>query len=76
MLNLHIYKLCRKTSLSHPDIAFTLIHNDKTTYKTNGNGNLLEVIHQIYGLSVVKNMLNLKAGNDEFQIEGFIGKLK
>lgn len=46
------------------------------TYKTNGNGNLLEVIHQIYGLSVVKNMLNLKAGNDEFQIEGFIGKLK
>ena len=34
------------------------------TYKTNGNGNLLEVIHQIYGLSVVKNMLNLKAGND------------
>ena len=46
------------------------------TYKTNGNGNLLEVIHQIYGLSVVKNMLNLKAGNDEFQIEGFIGKIE
>ena len=40
------------------------------------NGNLLEVIHQIYGLSVVKNMLNLKAGNDEFQIEGFIGKIE
>ena len=56
--------------------AFTLIHNDKMTYKTNGNGNLLEVIHQIYGLSVVKNMLNLKAGNDEFQIEGFIGKIE
>ena len=68
----HIQNYVERLSLSHPDIAFTLIHNDKMTYKTNGNGNLLEVIHQIYGLSVVKNMLNLKAGNDEFQIEGFI----
>lgn len=72
----HIQNYVERLSLSHPDIAFTLIHNDKTTYKTNGNGNLLEVIHQIYGLSVVKNMLNLKAGNDEFQIEGFIGKIE
>ena len=72
----HIQNYVERLSLSHPDIAFTLIHNDKMTYKTNGNGNLLEVIHQIYGLSVVKNMLNLKAGNDEFQIEGFIGKIE
>ena len=72
----HIQNYVERLSLSHPDIAFTLIHNDKMTYKTNGNGNLLEVIHQIYGLSVVKNMFNLKAGNDEFQIEGFIGKIE
>ncbi len=72
----HIQNYVERLSLSHPDIAFTLMHNDKMTYKTNGNGNLLEVIHQIYGLSVVKNMLNLKAGNDEFQIEGFIGKIE
>lgn len=72
----HIQNYVERLSLSHSDIAFTLIHNDKMTYKTNGNGNLLEVIHQIYGLSVVKNMLNLKAGNDEFQIEGFIGKIE
>lgn len=72
----HIQNYVERLSLSHPDIAFTLIHNDKMTYKTNGNGNLLEVIHQIYGLSVVKNMLNLKAGNDEFQIEGFVGKIE
>ncbi len=72
----HIQNYVERLSLSHPDIAFTLMHNGKMTYKTNGNGNLLEVIHQIYGLSVVKNMLNLKAGNDEFQIEGFIGKIE
>ena len=52
------------------------MHNGKVTYKTNGNGQLLEVIHQIYGLSVVKNMLNLKVENDEFEVEGYIGKIE
>lgn len=72
----HIQNYVERLSLSHPDIAFTLIHNGKVTYKTNGNGQLLEVIHQIYGLSVVKNMLNLKVENDEFEVEGYIGKIE
>ena len=72
----HLQNYVERLSLSHPDIAFTLMHNGKVTYKTNGNGQLLEVIHQIYGLSVVKNMLNLKVENDEFEVEGYIGKIE
>lgn len=72
----HIQNYVERLSLSHPDIAFNLVHNGKVVYKTNGNGNLLEVIHQIYGLAVVKNMLNLKIENDEFMVEGFIGKIE
>ncbi len=72
----HIQNYVERLSLSHPDIAFTLMHNGKVTYKTNGNGQLLEVIHQIYGLSVVKNMLSLKVENDEFEVEGYIGKIE
>ena len=72
----HIQNYVERLSLSHPDIAFTLMHNGKVTYNTNGNGQLLEVIHQIYGLSVVKNMLNLKVENDEFEVEGYIGKIE
>ena len=72
----HIQNFVERLSLSHPDIAFTLIHNKKVTFKTNGNGNLLEVIHQIYGLSVVKNMLNVSFGNNEFKIDGYIGKIE
>ena len=72
----HIQNYVERLSLSHPDIAFTLMHNGKVNYKTNGNGQLLEVIHQIYGLSVVKNMLSLKVENDEFEVEGYIGKIE
>ena len=72
----HIQSYVERLSLSHPDIAFTLIHNHKVIFKTNGNGQLLEVIHQIYGLSVVKNMLAVSFGNNEFNIDGYIGKIE
>lgn len=72
----HIQNYVERLSLSHPDIAFTLIHNHKLTFKTNGNGQLLEVIHQIYGLSVVKNMLSVSFGNNEFKVEGYVGKIE
>lgn len=72
----HIQSYVERLSLSHPDIAFTLIHNHKVTFKTNGNGQLLEVIHQIYGLSVVKNMMAVSFGNNEFKIDGYIGKIE
>ena len=72
----HIQNYVERLSLAHPDIAFTLIHNHKLTFKTNGNGQLLEVIHQIYGLSVVKNMLSVSFGNNEFKVEGYVGKIE
>ena len=72
----HIQNYVERLSLAHPDIAFTLIHNHKLTFKTNGNRQLLEVIHQIYGLSVVKNMLSVSFGNNEFKVEGYVGKIE
>lgn len=72
----HIQNYVERLALSHPEIAFTLMHNHKLTFKTNGNGNLLEVIHQIYGLSVVKNMLPVAFENNEFKINGYIGKIE
>lgn len=72
----HIQNYVERLSLSHPDIAFTLMHNHKVTYKTNGNGNLLEVIHQIYGLAVVKNMIPVSLVNNEFKIDGYVGKIE
>ena len=44
----NIQTYLERLSLSHPHIAFMLVHNGRTIYKTNGNGNLLEVISNIY----------------------------
>ena len=71
----NIQTYIEKLSLSHPTIAFTLVHNEKTIYKTNGNGNLLEIISNIYGLNVAKSMIPIDFSDDEFRVTGFISKI-
>lgn len=63
-----------KLALSKPDIAFILSNNDRVVVKSSGSGNLLKCIHEIYGLNVSSNMLEISAGDDDFLISGFVSK--
>ena len=63
-----------KLSLANPSIAFILTNNDRVVVKTSGSGNLLKTIHEIYGLNVSSNMLEIKASSDDFEVTGFVGK--
>lgn len=71
----NIQTYLERLSLSHPQIAFSLVHNGRMIYKTNGNGNLLEVISNVYGLNVAKNMITVDFEDDEFHVTGFISKI-
>lgn len=71
----NIQTYLERLSLSHPNISFSLVHNNKNIYKTNGNGNLLEVISNIYGLNVAKNMIPINFEDDEFKVTGYISKI-
>ena len=61
-----------KLALSHPNIRFTLTNDSKNIFKTDGNGNLLKTIRDIYGLDTAKKMLEINASNDDYEISGFI----
>lgn len=71
----HIQGFVEKFALANPNIAFSLYHQDRLIFKTNGNGQLLEVIGQIYGLGVAKNMLPVSNQDNEFKITGYISKI-
>ena len=43
-------------ALAYPDIKFTLINNDKKLLSTTGDGDLLKVIYNIYGIEVAKKV--------------------
>ena len=61
-----------KIALSHPNIKFTLINNEQVLLKTDGRGELLKTIKDIYGLEVVKKMFRVEASNDDYKVEGYI----
>lgn len=66
--------LIEKLALAHPDIKFSLINNQKIVVRTTGSNVLLKTIHEIYGLNVSNKMLEFKAGNNDFDIYGYICK--
>ena len=61
-----------KMALSYPNIKFKLSNNSNTILETNGNGDLLRVIHSIYGPSVAKKMIEINNSNDDYEIDGYI----
>lgn len=63
-----------KLSLSHPEIAFLLTNDETTLVMTSGSNNMLKTIHEIYGLSVSKRMLEVRASNDDFDLFGYVCK--
>ena len=67
-------KYIENLALSNPNISFSLFNNERLILKTSGKGNLLKTIHEIYGLNVSSNMLEINASNDDFLIEGYVSK--
>ena len=63
-----------KLAFSYPEIKFELTNNGKTIVKTSGSNNLLKTIHEIYGLNVSSNMIEVKGSTDDYDMYGYICK--
>jgi len=70
----YIAEMMEKIALSHPDIAFQFSMDGRSRFHTSGGGELLEVIYRVYGRETADALVPVKAENDMFRIEGFLGK--
>ena len=68
----YIVDYVNKMALSYPNIKFTLINNDKVLLSTDGNGDLLKVLYEIYGVDITKKMISVEGENDDYYVHGFI----
>ncbi len=70
----YIVDYVNKMALSHPEVRFTISHNKKTLFKTHGDGDILKILHHIYGSEIAKEMLEFEGKNSYFNIRGFACK--
>lgn len=70
----YIKDLVERLSLSHPEISFDLIINNKSVLNTTGNGDLKEVIYRIYGKEICERLLDFEFVTPDIKCSGYIGK--
>lgn len=61
-------------ALSHPEISFKFIHNNKNKIYTSGNGKVKDIIYHIYGRDVAGALISLEAQNEDVKVTGFVAK--
>ena len=61
-------------ALSHPEISFKFIHNNKNKVYTYGNGKVKDIIYHIYGRDVAGALIPLEAQNEDVKVTGFVAK--
>lgn len=64
--------IVNRLALSHPKIAFRLVHDGNKMMNTAGNGDLKQTIAGIYGISTAKKMLKIEAGDLDFKLTGYV----
>ncbi|SCT05861.1 DNA mismatch repair endonuclease MutL [Staphylococcus caeli] len=69
-----ITDIVNRMAMSHPDIRISLVSDGKTILKTNGSGRTNEVMAEIYGMKVAKDLVHISGDTSDYHLEGYVAK--
>jgi DNA mismatch repair protein MutL len=69
----HIITEFQKIVIAHPEIRFSLYHNENEIYNL-GNGNVRQRIIGVFGKQINNDLITLETATTLINIKGFIGK--
>ena len=70
----HIHDILGKLALSHPEVAFRLVNNDRLVLATPGKGDLLAAISSLYGPKAGPELLPVSHEEDGLVVSGYVAK--
>lgn len=68
----NIGDIVNRMALSHPNIAFRLVHDGHKMLSTSGTGDLKQTLAGIYGVATAKKMLKVEAEDLDFKLNGYV----
>ena len=69
-----IHEIITKLALSHPEISFKFINNNKISLTTPGTGKIFDTITAIYGTDLSAELIEINFEIPDVKITGFVGK--
>ena len=69
-----ITDIINRMAMSHPDIRISLVADGKSIIHTNGSGRTNEVMAEIYGMKVAKDLVHISGDTSDYHLEGFVAK--
>jgi DNA mismatch repair protein MutL len=70
----HAAEVAEHLALSNPEVAVLLIINGQTKFRTSGNGELRDIIYQLYGREIAKALIPVNEELNGLTVSGFIGR--
>lgn len=70
-----ISSLITKFALAYPHVRFQLFNDRQLLLQSSGNGDRREILSQIYGVEIAKQMLEVKFEDLPYRINGFISPI-
>lgn len=67
-----ITDIINRIALSYPEIAFSLQNDERQLMRTSGQGNVQQVLANIYGTHNAQKMLDIHGENVDFRIDGYV----
>ena len=69
-----ITDIVNRMAMSHPEISISLVSDGKKLLSTNGSGRTNEVMAEIYGMKVAKDLVHISGDTSDYHLEGFVAK--
>ena len=69
----YVQSMMEHLALSHPEISFRFSTDGRERLQTSGNGKAEDVVYQIFGREIVKNLLPIEQKTEYYSLKGFLG---
>ena len=69
----YIKDFITKVSMANLNVSFELLNDGKRVFKSNGNGNIKDIVYVLYGKDIAENLTEVNFKNDNIKITGVIG---
>lgn len=69
-----ITDIVNRMAMSHPHIRISLSNDGKKILQTNGSGRTNEVMAEIYGMKVARDLIRIEGDTSDYHLTGYVAK--